>query len=170
LNEAKPRIRRNSLRYPGYDYSQPGCVSVTVRTHHRQRLFGVVADGLMRLSPQGSEVERIWLEIADRSSGVIVDAVVVMPDHLHGILMTGTDPSVETRDSVEEIVHDFKVRFRAAYRRHVDAGVWSPYATKLWQRSYFDRIIHSDRQLQATRDYIFANPARWQARQDNAEG
>ena len=121
----------------------------------------------MQLSPQGSVVERMWLEIADRALGVIVDAVVVMPDHVHGILMTGTDPDIEISGPIEDIVHDFKVRFRAAYRSHVDAGAWPPYVTKLWQRSYYDRIIRSDRELQATREYIYANPARRHERENS---
>lgn len=120
----------------------------------------------MQPSPQGALAERLWLEIADRTPGAIVDAVVIMPDHLHGILMTGTDPGIDTSASVEDIVHAYKIRFQAAYRNQVDAGVWPPYTTKLWQRSYYARIIRSDRELQAIREYIYANPARWQKRED----
>jgi REP element-mobilizing transposase RayT len=165
MDTSRARTRRNSLRYPGYDYSQPGCVFVTVCTYRRQRLFGAVVDGVMRLSPQGVVAEGMWRDIGERNPGVIVDAVVVMPDHLHGIVMTGTDPDIEPSASIEDIVHDYKVRFRAAYRKHVNAGAWPPYATKLWQRSYHDRIIRSDRELEAIREYIHANPARWHKRE-----
>ena len=165
--DRRPSIRRNSLRYPGYDYSQPGCVFVTICTHSHQRLFGSVVDGEMWPSPQGVVAERYLHAIPDRVPDVIVDAVVVMPDHIHAILMTGTDPDAVSGASIPGLIHDYKISYRAAWRAQVDARAWPPYARKLWQRGYYDRIVRSERELDATRDYILANPGRWWERQQS---
>ncbi len=54
------RRRRNSLRYPGYDYAQSGAVFVTLCTHNRQILFGAVEEGLMIHSPAGCVAIARW--------------------------------------------------------------------------------------------------------------
>src|SRR5665811_257088 len=76
-------VRRNSLRYPGYDYSQPGAIFVTIRTHDRQRLFGSVVNGEVALSPPGVAAERYWLRIPERFPGAMVDSFVIMPLSLY---------------------------------------------------------------------------------------
>ena len=80
--------RRNSLRYPGYDYAQPGGVHVTICTEHRQHLLGIVRDGEMTCSAAGVAAIETWDAIPARFPTVMVDGSVVMPDHLHGILFT----------------------------------------------------------------------------------
>ena len=167
MGDRQTRLWRNSLRYPGYDYNQPGWVFVTMCVHHRQQLFGSVVDGEMRLSSQGAVAERMCWEIADRVSGVIVDSVVVMPGHMHAIFMTGADPAVTNAESVADLVHTYKIRFQAAYRSHVVEGEWPPYRERLWQRGYHDRIIRNDRELETIRRYIEANPVRWWERRHN---
>lgn len=156
--------RRNSLRYPGHDYRRPGSYFVTICTHKRQPLFGQVLGGTMLLTRQGEAIDRAWQDIATAFHGVIVDMHVVMPDHLHGILMLGTDPAIPATHSLSTLVGWFKVRTHAKYRHRVAAGAWPPYRGKLWQTSYHDRIIRNDRELDACRAYIESNPARWWGR------
>jgi len=160
-------VRRNSLRYPGYDYSQPGAIFVTIRTHDRQRLFGSVVNGEVALSPPGVAAERYWLRIPERFPGAMVDSFVIMPDHVHGILLMGTDPNIEAGVSVPDIVGWFKVCMRSTYRKQVKDGMWLPYQAQLWQRSFNDRIIRNDREFEQIHDYIEANPARWQERYES---
>jgi REP element-mobilizing transposase RayT len=159
----EPR-RRNSLRYPGYDYSQAGAVFLTIATHNRQRLFGTVEDGAVIPSPAGAQVALRWIQIAERFPGVMIDAFVVMPDHLHGVLLTGTDPSIPTNPTAGEIVRWFKSAFYADYSRGVRHAGWPPYDGRLWHRDYHDRIVRNDVELDHIRDYIAANPARWSER------
>ncbi len=159
--------RRNSLRYPGYDYRQAGAIFVTICTHNRQRLFGAVVNGEISLAPPGIAAEHYWSGIGDRFPGVIVDSMIVMPDHLHGILLLGTDPEIETNVSVADIIRWFKVCMRGAYRKQVASGAWLPFDSQLWQRNYNDRIIRNDRELKHIRDYILGNPARWEEKRTN---
>jgi REP element-mobilizing transposase RayT len=156
--------RRNSLRHPGHDYREAGSYFVTICTWERQRLFGQVIGGTMLLTRQGKAVERAWQDIAMAFPGVMVDMHVVMPDHLHGILMLGTEPTIPATHSLLDLVGWFKNRIHAEYRYRVAAGDWPPYRGKLWQGSCHDHIIRNDRELNAYRAYIEGNPGRWQER------
>lgn len=155
--------RRNSLRYSCYDYTQSGAIFVTLCTHGRQRLFGAVEDGLLVHSPAGLLAADRWRAIPHRFPGVMIDVFVVMPDHIHGILFTGTSPDAGPT-TAGDVVRWFKASIHAAYRDGVNRLGWSPYEPHLWQRNYYDRIIRTGSELVAIRTYIEANPARWRAR------
>jgi REP element-mobilizing transposase RayT len=162
-------LRRNSLRYPGYDYSQAGAVFMTICTHNRQPLFGSMVDGQLVHSPAGDLAVACWESVSTRYDGVEIDAFVVMPDHLHAILFTGIDSSHDAhRDTVGFVVRGFKAQVVAGYRRGVNRDGWTPYEQHLWQRDYHDRIIRSDAELEAFRTYIAGNPGRWCDWQESA--
>jgi len=157
--------RRNSLRYPGYDYAQPGTVFMTIDTAARQRLFGAVIDGHLVHSSAGTMAMAQWQGIPERFPATTLDAFVVMPDHVHGILMTGVDPEPDvTKATVGEVVRWFKTAVYAAYGTGVREEGWPPYDGQLWHRDYHDRIVRNDAELAAIRAYIAGNPGRWQER------
>lgn len=83
----QPYRRRNSIRYPGYDYARSGMIFVTICTEGRQPLFGEVIGGLVALSPAGAMIHNTWIRIPERFPEVLLDACIVMPDHLHGIIL-----------------------------------------------------------------------------------
>lgn len=156
--------RRNTLRYPGYDYAQVGAVFVTICTQGRQRMFGAVRDGQVLLTPPGLRARDRWAQIPARFPGVVVDASIVMPDHIHGIILIGTDPTLPTRTTASDVVRWFKSALFTDYTTGVRHHGWEPYDRQLWQRNYYDHIIRSERELDRIRAYIEANPTRWQAR------
>ena len=82
---------RKSIRLKGYDYSSAGAYFVTVCTHERECLFGDIEDQDMILSQIGKIVESCWQEIPPHFEHVDLDYFVVMPNHLHGILMIDDD-------------------------------------------------------------------------------
>ncbi|MGH7960730.1 MAG: transposase, partial [Candidatus Binatia bacterium] len=77
---------RRSARLRGYDYAQVGAYFVTVCTYRRECLFGQVEDGGMVLSQYGDLVERCWQILPRHFPGVELDAFVIMPNHVHGII------------------------------------------------------------------------------------
>lgn len=77
---------RRSIRLPGYDYSQAGAYFVTICTQNRLCLFGEVADGRMIQNVAGQMVETVWQQLPDRFPQILMDAFVVMPNHVHGII------------------------------------------------------------------------------------
>ena len=83
--------RRRSIRLKGYDYSQPGAYFVTICTQNGECLFGRVIDGRMQLNDAGRMVQSVWDEMLDHYPGVGIDAFVVMPNHVHGIIVLTGD-------------------------------------------------------------------------------
>lgn len=77
---------RTSPRHPFFDYRTPAAYFVTVCTHHRRRLFGAVQQGRMYLNAIGTIVAEEWRRSEPMRDEVLLDAFVVMPDHLHGIV------------------------------------------------------------------------------------
>ena len=89
--------RRRSIRLPGYDYSRPGAYFVTIVAQDRLCLFGEVVDGEMLLNEVGGMVVEAWEWLATRYPYVELDVSVVMPNHLHGIIVL-TDEGMEGVD------------------------------------------------------------------------
>jgi putative transposase len=79
--------RRSPLRLRGFDYAQPGAYFVTLCTHGRESLFGVVVDGVIRHSAEGEIVGETWLCLPNHYLSVEIDAFVIMPNHVHGIVI-----------------------------------------------------------------------------------
>ena len=78
---------RRSIRLKGYDYTQPGAYYITLCTKARQCLFGDVVKGEMRLNSLGYIAFTCWQAIPNHFPHVELDAFVIMPNHLHGILV-----------------------------------------------------------------------------------
>lgn len=85
--EKRPRHHRRSIRLPRYDYTRPGAYVITIVAHERECLFGEILNGEMVLKPAGRIVEREWTRLAKRFPDVDLDAMVVMPNHVHGIIL-----------------------------------------------------------------------------------
>jgi REP element-mobilizing transposase RayT len=79
--------RRRPIRLKSHDYSQAGGYFVTMCTQARACRFGVVEDGMVRLNEAGRMIQAIWEEMPARYVGLSMDAFVVMPNHLHGIVI-----------------------------------------------------------------------------------
>ncbi len=95
---SKRTYRRRSIRLRGYDYAQPGAYFVTICTYRRQPLFGEVVDGEMRLNAAGRVARRCWLEIPQHFPHVQLDEFVIMPNHVHGILVIVEHPYPDAVD------------------------------------------------------------------------
>lgn len=162
------------MRLKGYDYSLPGAYFVTICAQDRTRLFGVLVGGEMVLNPAGQMVSGVWLQIPEHDRGTGVDAFVVMPNHMHGIISImdagreqgdgndgrprGAAPTV----SLPGIIDRFKSLTTRRYSDGVNHLGWQPFAGRLWQRGYYERIIRNERELYAVREYILSNPANWE--------
>jgi len=83
----KDKYRAETARLKGWDYSSAGYYFVTICTRDRLCTFGTVIEGVMRLSPIGEIARTLWQEIPDHAQGVDLDEFVVMPNHVHGIVV-----------------------------------------------------------------------------------
>jgi REP element-mobilizing transposase RayT len=176
-----PENHRCSIRLKGYDYTWAGAYFVTICTKDRACLFGDVVDGVMRLNQMGQIVWQCWLAIPDHFPHVLLDEFVVMPNHVHGIIVimathivgathasplqnddTPTRPRGPQRQSVGSIVGSFK----SAATKRINEQRGIPGAP-VWQRNYYEHIIRDDESLNRIRQYIAENPLRWYLDREN---
>ena len=156
---------RRSVRLRGYDYSQPGAYFVTICTQGRACLFGEIVHGELLLNETGEMIKDRWFRLADRYPGVSLDAFIVMPNHLHGLLLLdalppdakGQSPAVE----LARIVQWFKTGTTYDYIDGVRTKGWVPFERRLWQRNYYEHIVRNEAAYLRIAAYIEANPSRW---------
>ena len=86
--------RRRSIRLRGYDYTQPGAYFVTMCTQNRECLLGEIENGQVRLNDAGQMIARWWNELNRKFPTIKTDVSVIMPNHLHGIIVLRPNSSV----------------------------------------------------------------------------
>jgi REP-associated tyrosine transposase len=162
---------RRSIRLRGHDYSSPGEYFVTVCTHSKAHLLGEVVEGEMELNEVGRMVERWWRELPNKFASVRTDALVVMPNHLHGIIvLVGADLRVRPGGEkgghigppLPRVVQWFKTMTTNDYLRNFRGNTTSSSQRKLWHCNYYEHIVRNERELEIIREYIHTNPARWE--------
>ena len=173
MDSASKRHRR-SIRLPHYDYSQSGVYFITVCVQHQRCLFGDVIDGSIVLRDLGKIVAAEWRRTAEIRSNVGVDEFVVMPNHLHGLLVieafrrgvshTPSDRFHSPAQSLGAIVRGFK----ASTTRLINEFQGTP-GLMLWQRNYYEHVVRNDDELRCIREYIANNPAQWVVDRENPE-
>jgi REP element-mobilizing transposase RayT len=133
-------------------------------------LFGEIKNAQMQFSDIGILVEQEWQKTAQVRPLVTIDDFVVMPNHLHGILIFETDVRTDpvkrhfgtgVADSLATVVGQFKSVTTKQANMQFQTG------NSLWQRNYFERVIRSEDELLAARRYIMQNPQRWHEDREN---
>jgi putative transposase len=169
----KPLPSRRSLRLKEYDYAQAGAYFVTICTQNRICLFGDIVDDQMRLNDAGTMLARVWSDIPKRFPLVAIDIYVIMPNHLHGIIVlhdvageprenTPVGSNAATRvPTLGDVIKAFKSSTTVEYGRGVKMKSWPGFQQTLWQRNYYDHVVRDDKDLVRIRRYIDENPARW---------
>lgn len=165
---------RKSPRLQGYNYAQTGAYFVTICTHERVHWFGAVADGAMVLSRAGEIAWERWFALPDHHPNIELDAFIVMPNHVHGIVVLAPDHT-DNADVVPTAVWGAGNLDNAgvvpmlgtvigSYKSGVTRRIREVYQEpelRLWQGRYHDHIIRSEVDLNRIREYVANNPARW---------
>jgi REP element-mobilizing transposase RayT len=163
---------RRSIRLPGYDYAQTGAYFVTICTQNRECLLGEVVDGEMVLNDAGRMVQSVWDGLPGRFPTVELDQFIVMPNHLHGIIvLVGAQFIAPTagRQNQGVINHaptlgEIIRAFKAVAARQIRLAGFPEFR---WQRNYYEHIIRDEDSLKRIQEYITTNPLRWQCDQEN---
>lgn len=151
---------RRSIRLKGYDYSQAGAYFITICSFQRACILGQVEAGQMKLSEIGAAIQRVWENLPNHYTHLLVDAFVIMPNHIHGLLVLGANPSNAKRHDIPMIVGSFK-SFSAREAHQIEQNI------QVWQRNYYEHIVREDDELNAIRQYIVSNPLQWDKDIDN---
>ena len=172
---------RRSMRMDRYDYTQAGIYFVTIVAQARLSLFGEVVGDEMRLNDAGEMVHKAWERLSCRFPGIEIDTFVVMPNHIHGIIVVNQPVEARTRGTLAayvepshqprattrvaptlgDVVGAYKSITTVEYIRGVKANAWTPFPGRLWQRNYYDHIVRNNESLTGIRQYILDNPAKW---------
>ena len=160
--------KRKPNRLQNYDYSQAGYYFVTICTQNRVNYFGKIERQLMHLNEIGEIVKNQWVWLSTQYDYVELDTYIVMPNHLHGILIirscrdrsrpvsTGT----KKIKSLSELIGAFKTTSSKQIHKY---GL----SRFKWQRSFYDHIIRNEKSLDNIRAYIQNNPLNWELDKNN---
>ena len=144
------RPKRNRMRLSGWDYSRPGAYFVTLCTQRRESFF--VNTEIQAV------IEGYWLRLREKYMQVELDAFVIMPDHLHGIILIHEDGPAPPNVPLGRMMQWFKSMTTNAYIRGVREDRWPPFSGRLWQRGYYDRVIRNLEEMDRIRGYVHDNP------------
>jgi len=180
MTRFNPEIHhRRSIRLQNYDYSQNGAYFVTICVNKKQELLGNIQNGEMISNDAGLMVENILCSMPDYNRGVIIDSHVIMPNHIHAVIVIdvgaphrgrpdkddlGEDSASPVQRDLRlgEIVARFKTLTTNKYIHGVNENGWEPFYQKLWLRNYHERVIRNESDLENIRQYIVNNPANWE--------
>jgi putative transposase len=183
---------RRSVRLPHFDYSKAATYFITLCVEKRTCLFGKVETGEVSLSAYGEIAQEEWLKSEQVRPNIRLDAFVVMPNHLHSLVVfleddpDGTDvgahSSVPARQHCfhkDDLVYmrsfggretkslcSFLACFKAITTKRINETRHTPGA-KVWQRGFFERVIRNEQRLSRARQYILDNPAKWPDDREN---
>lgn len=179
------KYRIGSTRLQKWDYSWNAAYFITICTANRENYFGEIENQKMKLSHAGVLADVFWHEIKNHAQNIELDEYIVMPNHLHGIIiLKGNDnasPNIETRHALSlpqqtQNNQNAKIpgqqRFQNQGKNSVSSMIGSyksavtRHANRLglemnWQSRFHDHIIRDDEEFQRIKNYIINNPANW---------
>ena len=180
---------RRSIRLKGHDYSSNGYYFITIGTKNRKCWLGKIKNGFIPTAI-GRIAAQCWQEIPKHFPNVTLDEFVIMPNHIHGILIINNVSVVGAQyfvplqgnnifgaqnivpqhnqfqkiipKSIGSIIRGFKIGV-TKWCRNNGHGYFS------WQRNYYDHIIRDNKSLHRIRKYIINNPQYWEEDRNNEE-
>jgi putative transposase len=167
---------RRSTRLKGYDYTQEGAYFITICTDRKQWLFGEIQNDVMLLNHYGQIASDCWTETPKHFPHVELDEFIIMPNHMHGIIViTASSSSVGVQHAApfvslpsETITPQIKggslpaiIRSYKSAVTHQINSLYHAVGERFWQRNYHDHIIRSEIELNHLRGYIINNPLSW---------
>ncbi len=173
----KNKYRVASTRLTDWDYSKEGFYFVTICTKDRKCNLGEVKNNNIYLSEIGKIVLEEWLNTPKLRPNVFLDDFIIMPNHIHGILVIKDDPTVvETHcnASLQFTKNTFGPQrrnlssinrgFKGAVKRECNKNNLSDFE---WQPRYYEHIIKNDEDYARIKEYIAHNPINWELDRNN---
>jgi len=185
------RHARHSIRLQGFDYGRPGAYFITRCVRNRECLLGnVVAQPVgahssapasnvpngtarLKLSAYGRIVVEAWHRSAEIRPEIELDTFVVMPNHIHGIVIIRERRAHRRAPLPSDGGHrqprslgSFIAGFKNVTTTRINILRGTP-GQSFWQRNYYERIIRNEAEWHCIRQYIIANPMQWEMDREN---
>ncbi len=173
------KYRAESIRLKNWDYSADGYYFITICTKNMKCVLGEIKNGIMGLNEIGIMVYEEWHKTARLRPYIKLDEFIVMPNHVHGIIIID-NPSVETRRSAS--LHGWETNkfgplipkslssvinyFKGAVTNRCNENGYKHFQ---WQSRFYDHIIRNGKSLDYIREYIRFNPLKWALDRNNPE-
>ncbi|MDI6788762.1 MAG: transposase, partial [Planctomycetota bacterium] len=162
-------------RVKEYDYSQAGGYFITICAYGKEKLF--VEEPIKNI------IEQVWDKLPERFTQIEVDQFVIMPNHIHGIIVVGAvhEPPTEAirklgtirelplrqkrrQMLLPQIIGYFKMNTAKLINENRKTQGFS-----VWQRNYYEHIIRDEPELNRVREYIINNPIKWEFDRENPD-
>ena len=172
-NKFQNNYRISSARLQSWNYGNNGAYFITICTQNREHYFGKIINREMHLNEIGKLAEQYWIEIPNHFPFVELGNYVVMPNHVHGIVIINKiNDNVETLQcnvstdknnqmalispkpgTIPTIIRSYKsIVTKMSRNIHADFG---------WQSRFHDHIIRNAQSFENIQDYILENPNKW---------
>ena len=181
MEKFQNKYRIPSARLQYWDYRWAGAYFITICTQNREHYLGEIVNGQMQLSHIGVIADILWYQIPHHAQNVELGAFVVMPNHIHGILVL--TETVDTNIPAVEALH--ATSLPSTKQKNEQMAMISPKSNSIstivrsyksavtkhahrlgfefqWQTRFHDHVIRNDEAFQKITNYIISNPANWQ--------
>ena len=172
---------RRSIRLKDYDYSKAGMYFITICTGNREHFFGKIKDRVMYFSPVGAIADILWYDLKNRVKGIDLGQYVIMPNHMHGIIIIENDRELpvgalhatplpvipQTPPIIPQSMASISPKsgelgtiirsYKSAVTKHAHRLGFN----FSWQRNYYEHIIRNDNSYRRISNYIHENPIKW---------
>ena len=178
-DQFRGKYRIKTTRLKNYDYSTDGYYFVTICVKNNSCLFGNVNNGKIALSETGKIAEIFWQEIPDHFPFIRLDEFIIMPNHIHGIIIINRR-DVACNVSTEKTANTKKMSIISPKRGSLSSVIrsYKSNCTKTinkiqnkfnfqWQPRFYDHIIRDEKSLHNIREYIIHNPLNWDTDEEN---
>ena len=173
---------RKSIRLKEYDYAESGMYFFTVCCHDKKALLGHISEGEIELNRFGEIVHEVWLDLPKHYAQIKLDEFVVMPNHIHAVVVIDGE-KVPYKRNITEQQHNVETWRAASLQSETMTNIanmqgWlsvvigglksaiTKYAHDngipfAWQTRFYDRIVRSQDELNRIGEYIQSNVAQW---------
>jgi putative transposase len=176
------KYRSESARWQNWDYGNDGAYYITICTKDRAHYFGKIDNKKLMISPAGAIAYALWYEIKNHAKHIELGEFIIMPNHVHGILIldgnsaitpdVGTNPDVGTGHALSVPESPGQQRFQNQGKNTISSilGSYKSAVTKYcnrlglpfgWQPRFHDHVIRDDESFQRISEYIINNPSKW---------
>ncbi|KAA9332728.1 transposase [Adhaeribacter soli] len=180
----KDKYRIASTRLSGWDYSTNAAYFISICAKEHASYFGHIYDGIMNLNAAGQLAQKHWQEIPEKFEFAALGEFVVMPNHMHGIIIINKPTNVETRfiasptasDPIREtstasiggitgkdnpMLHENIARIVRWFKGRTTFEIRKLLPDFAWQALFYDHIIRNNAALERMQNYILNNPLNW---------
>ena len=152
--------KRKHPRLDHYDYSTPGVYYITICTQNRRCLLSRILEGGLapaeiQYLPFGRIAKEQLFSLEERYPNLKVDQFVIMPNHIHAILILGEPAGASPRPTISDIVCAYKSLTTRACKKVQPIN-------KLFQTSFYEHVIRGQKDYDEIAEYIRNNPKQWE--------